>query len=311
MTKLNPDTQFPISDAAVASILTLYNIFDFTYSKITQGIANTTLLITAPSTRYVLRLYAQGRKTDEEIYFELSFQEYLRDNGIPIPLVLSNMREDQLSHVILENTTWQAILMEHVPGSSKTTEHTETLLRELATYQATMHLLGSSFSNPNTQGKPWDSLVDFYASSITDRTRYSDETTGFIERAQAYVCQLSSELPRGYNHLDLDLDGNVIVDQGHVRAIIDFDDVEYSPIVVCIGFSLWNILCDENFEKVKDYLNFYEKVRPLQNLEREALRNILMYRNYKIGLVRLLKSNSDEVQSRILEMEKEIPSLEI
>ena|SRR3989338_1345656 len=111
MSKLHPDKQFPVSKEMLAPVLSKYGISDFTFESLHQGIANTSVRIESAGKRYVLRLYRQDRKTDVEIEFELSFQDYLRANGIPIPTVYKNQDGRELSTVEAGGNRFQAILM--------------------------------------------------------------------------------------------------------------------------------------------------------------------------------------------------------
>ena len=67
------------------------------FKPINQGIENTSLFIESEDKRYVLRVYRQKRKTNEDISFEIQFQDYLRENRIPIPLMFPNLQGEELS----------------------------------------------------------------------------------------------------------------------------------------------------------------------------------------------------------------------
>lgn len=308
--KFDPQNKFESSFKNVAKILSRYGIKEFSYKVFLDGIANVTLYVSTAERRYVLRVYTQQRKKDSDIHFELCFQKYLREAGIPIPVFYNNLSNEELTVVEIRGRRWQAVLMEFIEGHSKTQEHTPELISELATFQARMHVLGTQFkvSAPRPYSK-WNVLVDVYAKDFTDTSSYSEKIQKFINRTKRFSCPLDLTLPYGYNHLDLDLDGNVIVKENKINGIVDFDDLAYSPIAVCLGYSLWNVLHDGNIEKMMSYLECYRKIRPLIQKELDIIPHIVLYRNHKIGMVRLMKTKKAECMERILAIEPDIQKL--
>ncbi len=312
MYKLNPEKQISVNKEVITKILGRYSIYNFTFNPVNQGITNTSFVIESLNKKYLLRIYAQGKNT-EEILFEISFQDHLRENNIPIPLIYKNVSGEKLSLVEIDEKEWQCILMEFVEGKSVTENPNQELISELAQIQAKIHILGIEFGN--TKDKPNKILVDLHDSStekLIEIPIKKQEVFDFVERAKNYKYHLNENLPYGYNHLDIDFDGNVLVKDNKINAILDFDDLKYSPAVVCLGYSLWNILDDEGLDAMKYYLSEYQKVRPLNNLELESLNHIILFRNYQIGLIRLIlwKENTQikNIEDLIV-LEKEIPLL--
>jgi Ser/Thr protein kinase RdoA (MazF antagonist) len=307
--KLNPENQINLNKETLDKMLKAYNIFDFTFESIKQGIENSSAFIENNKKKYVLRVYAQGKK-DENIAFEINFQDYLREHGMPIPIIYKNNDGEELTIIEIDNKRWQVVLMDFVEGKNVTTKPSYDLISELAQMQAKMHLLGIEFAKLNP--KPihlWTDLHDRFASKINKIPDYSQEVLDLIERIKKYNYPLNSELPYGYNHLDIDFDGNVITKDNKINGVIDFDDLKYSPIIVCLGYSLWNILNDQGIESMKYYLNEYEKVRPLNAVEYEALPNVVFFRNYVMAVIWLLfweKNTSMKNIQDVLKLEKEI-----
>ncbi len=313
MQKLDPEKQIIISHNTIGKILDSYSISDFTFQPITEGIANTSFVIESAGKKYVLRVYAQDKRSHEDILFEVSFQDYLRLHGIPIPVIYPNKEGKELTVTEIDGKYWQSILMQFAEGKSVTEHPSTTLITELAKLQAKMHLLGLTFAGEtNKPKKPWNELRDSLAVKLKNISIQNESVQAFIERVKQYSYRLNPELPHGYNHLDIDFDGNVLTHENTVSAIVDFEDLEYSPIVVCLGYSLWNILDDEGLDAMQKYLSEYEKIRPLTPLELEALPYVIFFRNYVIGIVRLLLWEKDTpIQDfeNILKLEKEIPNL--
>lgn len=313
MQKLEPQNQIHISEATIAIFLEQYAIFSFTFAPIDEGIANTSLRIESNNKKYVLRIYAQERKNDDAILFEIRFQDYLRERGIPIPFIYPTVGGKELSVVTIDGKRWQGVLMEFVEGESVTEHPSPELTAQLAGLQAKIHQLGIEFAkNTHLPHVPWPDLHDSLAVKIKTIPAGGPQVEAFIERVKAYKYPLNPDLPHGYNHLDIDFDGNVLTKDNHVKGIVDFDDLSYSPSIVCLGFSLWNILDDQGEEAMRHYLAEYEKTRPLTVAERRALPHVIFFRNYVIAIVRLLlweeETDKDDIEN-ILELEKRIPTL--
>lgn len=306
MSKLSAE-KIDLTRDVVEQILQSYRITDFTFKPFTQGIANTTVGITSNGRQYVLRIYALNRKTDDQILFELDFQNYLRRNGVPIPNVCTTIAGDKLTIVHANKKRWQVVLFEFVEGRSKTRNHTLRLTKELALLQARMHVLGRQFPVANTiDMSRWGVLQDYYACYLTDTSNYSVDIGDFISKAKRFSYEFQQPLPYSYNHLDLDLDGNVIVNSGRIQAVIDFDDLAYSPSVVCLGYSLWNVLHDAGLIRAKQYLAHYEQVRPLSEYERQVLPDVVRFRNYEIGALRLFRTGNIACMERPMQIEATI-----
>jgi Ser/Thr protein kinase RdoA (MazF antagonist) len=297
----------------IARILEEYGISNFTFTPIKQGIENMSFRIQSGEKEYVLRVYRHKKKPEADIQLELNFQEILRSNNIPVPPICSTDGGKEIVTTTSDGKEHHAILMAFVEGASVTKDPSKALCAELATYQARMHLLGIEFAQvADISKRLWNDLRDGIAEKVKDPSAYGKEAQAFIDRVKKYRHSLSPELPYGYNHLDIGFDGNVITQEDHVAAIIDFDDLKYSPIVACLGFALRNILADEGEEAARHYLTEYEKTRSLSQLERETLPRVIFFRNYVIGITRLLshENNPSEVNMRdILRLEEEIPTL--
>ncbi len=310
--KLEPDDQINLTKDILAGLLVAYDISDFTFEPISEGIANSSARVESGGRKYVVRVYAQG-KNDDDILFEINFQDYLRAHGIPIPMIHKSNDGKELIIAEVGHKRWQAILMDFVEGQSVTTRPSYELIAELAHLQAKMHLLGMEFVKSTAAPKKiWPDLHDSLAAKVENTSVGGQEVQALLQRIKAYRYLLSPDLAYGYNHLDIDFDGNVLTKDNRVSGIVDFDDLQYSPVIVCLGYSLWNILDDEGIDAMKHYLKEYEKVRPLNSLEYEALPNVVFFRNYVICIVRLLLWDNDtpiEDITSLIRLEKEIPKL--
>lgn len=309
MPKLAAEKQINGTKKNLARILDAYGIFDFSSRLLTGGIENSSFCIESVGKKHVLRIYRQDKKSATDIVFELKFQDLLREKGIPIPLIFRTASGSELASAYIAGKTWHAILMEFVEGSNLTRHYSPQLMSELATYQSRMHHLGLALGERTNKPKvKWKELRDSIANTVLNTSVYDQEEQKFIWRVREYHHLLSPDLPHGFNHLDLDLDGNILTRDNHIVAILDFDDLEYSPIITCLGYTLWDILFLEGEERMREYLAEYVSRRALSNLEYETLPHILFFRNYVIGIIDLvIFKNRGNIQ-KILRLEREIPT---
>lgn len=311
MKKLDQENQIVVTTDVLGLIVNNYTqIGEFNFSLIEEGISNTSLIIQSLDKKYILRIYAQNRSNDEDIMLEVQFQDFLRSHGIPIPVIYSNKHDNKLTISEVDGKRWQCLLFEFLDGESVTIHPSQELITDLATIQAKMHQLGLSFSQEVApRNKKLIELHDSLVHQIKVPPLQGKEILDFVERVKTFKFILNQELPYGYSHLDIDFDGNVLTKNSKVTGIIDFDDLHYSPAVVCLGYSLWNILDDEGQESMWLYLKEYEKIRPLTEIERETLPHIVFFRNYMIGVIRLFlwdeTTDIKDIQD-ILKLEKEI-----
>ena len=304
--KLETSNKFTPTRETISLILEDYGIKVFKFTLITTGIANTTIVISARRKKYILRVYAQHRKKNTEILFEINFQNYLRINGTPVPEVYLNKNGKYVTRLKTGKLYWQSLLMDFVPGTNNT-KHTPRLIKDLAIIQARMHILGTRFkSKIKRKEKSWKKLEDYYAVYVKNYSKCSIQEKEFIFRAKKFAYEINVKLPFGYNHLDLDLDGNVIVENNRIRGVVDFDDLSYSPVVVCFGYSLWNVLHDEGIIGMNLYRKHYEAVRPLGKNEVSVLPHVILFRNYEIGALRFYKTGDPSCLARPLEIEREV-----
>jgi hypothetical protein len=107
MNKLSPENLFVPSQKNVRGILARYNVPLTRFEHATSGIENLTLIVWSQRKKYVLRVYPQKKKSDAAILLELDFMSHLRNNGLPLPAIISS--SDNQPFVVYEfgNKKWQ------------------------------------------------------------------------------------------------------------------------------------------------------------------------------------------------------------
>lgn len=310
MAKVDEENQLNITQENLSIILKKYEIEDFTFEVFSLGIANTSVKIITSDKIYVLRVYSYGRKPDAEIILESEFQDYLREKGVPIPTIYKNKNNDELSHIEVEGRIWQVVLMEFKKGIILN-NYPDDLLVELAQIQAKMHILGMDFAkNIKKHYRVMREMQDTIwptKQEVIVPPGLNPEIKPFMERARRMNVQINPELPHGYNHLDLDFEGNILIEENHISAILDFDDLTYSACIICLGYTMWHILfVTGDWDKVYFYLNEYRKGRDLTSLELKTLPEIMLFRNYVLGIIEFALHKNYERVEKILGLEKSI-----
>ena len=310
MQKIDPKNQIVVSQDSLATILAEYGIYDFKFEEIKSGAENTTIKITTQEKDSILRIYRHQKKTDQDINLELEFQEYLQNLDIPIPQVYPNLNGQKLSTVEYKGKSWQVLLIEYL-GTSDFKKYTPKLLTSLATTQATMHLAGIKFAKKfKSHNMVWDEFKEEIIDKNPGVKIDGEKATDFLKRAKKFEVTLSNDLEHGYNHLDFDPSGNIIIQNNKIKGIIDFDDLAYSACIACLSFTLWHILYTTlNINLAKKYIGEYEQTRFIDKKERVVIPQMLLFRTYEFGVIELIARQSQNNLAQIIKLEKLIPTL--
>lgn len=306
MTKLNPETQVNLTKQLLSKILSNYNLKALSFTIAKSGIENTTALITTAENKYALRIYRQNKKKETHIQQEVDFMTLLRKNRLPVPEVFLNDKGSFITNFEARGSTWNCILMELMPGKNPKV-YSRKMITSMAQTQAIMHKLGMRFAKTQPESKSLTILKEGYFIKNINRAKLKNKNIiAFINRADKFVVRLDPKLPHGFNHLDFDAYGNVLINNDKVSAILDFDDLMLSPIIVCLGYSLWGTLCATNkMSNISLYIQEYEKIRKLSGLEKSYLQNILVFRNYVIGSLLVMFSGEKKIKdlNKIIKLE--------
>lgn len=286
-------TQQSISKEYVATFLSQYNLIDqdFNFKPATSGIENTTIIISVASGKnYVLRVYRPDKKTRSDIALEIDFMRQLQDAGLAVPEIYPNKSDDYITSLTYQDTEQHAILMKYVAGHHAES-YSHHLISQLAVAQAKIHQIGIHLAG-NERLKPTEQTLreTEFTRLATPEMLVDKSIADLIDRAAKYTVTLSSDLSYGYSHFDYDVE-NVLIDTNeNIQAILDFDDMHYAPVVKCLAFTLWHILIvHQSPELLAHYIQSYETIRPLKDLEKSYILQIMLSRHYAIGALSLLR----------------------
>ncbi len=118
----------------------------------------------------------------------------------------------------------------------------------------------------------------------SDNSSFQD----FLMCVKAFVVELDPSLPAGMSHFDVDID-NILTEDDRITAMLDFDDAQYMSLIVCPGYTLWDVLFEEGGspERMARYLRIYQEIRQRTQREKELLPQVILFRHYAIATFRM------------------------
>jgi O-antigen/teichoic acid export membrane protein/Ser/Thr protein kinase RdoA (MazF antagonist) len=246
---------FGATNQDMISILAPYGVRNFTFERLLNGSSSYTFLVRTGSSAAVMRIYKQGKKSNRQIREEFAFTNFLLSKGLKVPRVFKNLNGQTLSHATIEKVSWQAILMSYEAGQHP--EHyTRPFMNDMARSQAKMHVLGRDYAIENKSA----------TQSIADNQR------------QRWFCVFLILAPRGLSHFDYDA-SNILAEDNTITSILDFEDIRYGPLFICLFFTLTRIYdAQSSIEDLRYYLGVYERTRQLKIFERCVLNLALAVR---------------------------------
>lgn len=300
--KIDAEKQFTPSHERIAEILESYDLQLVAYKSAQSGIENCTLFVDTSKGNYVLRIYRQDKKTNEAIIAEFDFVQYLSKHAIPVAPAIKNLN----GHYVTYYSEWQAILMLYVGGTHAALYDTD-LIMQLATTQANMHLLAATYTTPPALQRRLTILKDTYFLPKVDMTTVCSEAQPLLDRAARYAVTLPSGLPAGVCHMDYDVNNILVNDNHDIAAVLDFDDATLAPFAACLGYTLWDIMSQEDKGLVDDYLAIYMSVRSMTKAELDIIGSVMLFRHYMITALIALDGDMDaETASRYARVENKI-----
>ena len=236
----------------VNSFLKQYELQDPIFnSNIMRGDRSAIVIFTKNSEKRVLKVYNTRYQTIPRMQEEINFTAYLNNQGVPSPKILDNKRGKLISKVHCNDNSWIGVVMEFAYGSHPNSYSTR-LLRDMGRTQARLHTIGE----------------DYY-------TTYRNPA---ISLPKGAVSILLRWLPTGLSHFDLSSD-NIVVRNGRVNNILDFDGMRHDPLIVCTLFSLMCIYKNQpDVISLETYLLAYGSVRTLTSSERILIRLVFAIR---------------------------------
>lgn len=256
---------------------------------LTGGLINANYVLTAGERRFVVRSYRRTREL-EDIEYELLAVEFLAAAGFPTASPVRSLTGRLLGEVAGHTVA----MFEYIDGTqapSRSGGFGSFDLRlgcEVGAAVGRMHRLTWDLTLPvrrAERGDPLRRLDEFLATveSWTGRDRVPGLErfiAGVAEVATELKSTLTPEIPVGLVHADIS-ERNVVVDpDGHLLALLDFDDCveSYRLYDLCSLLFSWGL--DEerrlDLERAAQLVTAYTAARPITSAERDALPGLLM-----------------------------------
>jgi homoserine kinase type II len=259
-----------VSDEALREFLALYDIGEVvSFKGIAEGVENSNFLLRTARSQFILTLYEKRVKAAELPFF-IGLMEHLAERGVTCPQPVRSRTAEALGELAgrpAAIVTFLDGLWIRRPNVGHCGEVGQALAR--------MHLAGADFHLQRVNSlslEGWPTLLraaEARANEVAPRLR--EETTaelGFLESFWP------KGLPTGVIHADL-FNDNVFFLGERLSGLIDFyfacNDALAYDLAICL--SAWCFEPDNEFNvsKGRAMITGYERVRPLEDAEIEAL----------------------------------------
>ena len=259
-----------VSDEALRDFLALYDIGDvISFKGIAEGVENSNFLLRTAASQFILTLY-EKRVRPADLPFFIGLMEHLAKRGVTCPQPVRNRAGEALG----ELAGRPAAIVTFLDGlwvRRPTVRHCSEVGQALAR----MHLAGADFGLRRVNALSlagWPPLLHA-AEARADEVapRMGEESATELAFLQAHW---PAGLPTGVIHADL-FNDNVFFLGEKLSGLIDFyfacNDALAYDLAVCL--SAWCFEPDNEFNvsKGRALISAYERVRPLSEIEVEAL----------------------------------------
>ena len=259
-------------------IETQYGITVLSIERITKGVVNESYKVVTNEAAYIFRVYTN--KNVETVQFEVDVLRKLATSDFVSPHIIPCISGEY----ILDFDERPSVLCTYIEGDIKETL-TCNELTELGRQLATLHELLGNFE-PTVKKGTWepDVLVSLYKEKgrtviLTSHTHDAKEVVAFCDE---YLTEttFNESLPKGITHQDVKHE-NVIVRDGTVVGIIDFDNAYYGTLL----YDLLTTVMWEGYngsvlqgERVTAIISGYQSVRALTQNEKDYIYEALKLR---------------------------------
>lgn len=264
------------------TILSKYRLGDFIrFEPLVAGTVQTNFLLQTTQGTFVFRYYENRSK--KSVQFESSLMKYLHQKRYPCPAQFKNKDGVYVGGYKRKPfVIFEFVAGEHIPNPNH--EQKQQLIQKVAQ----LHHLTQGFQPRNI-----DKRLNYTVENCRNLAHKQAKSVGTID-AQAKLkwfenelitLSLPAALPRGVCHCDFH-SSNVLFKNGEFKALIDFDDANYTylsydlaallnPFVRSFKWDTWfNFGKDEDifdFGEAQETVAEYIKHRVLSSVEKEHL----------------------------------------
>lgn len=274
-----------LSKDEISSILSLYHLDGLeSYGGVAEGSVHVSCWVRVQGRRYVLRL--SPKKRFQDLVYEKDLLGFLSRCGLPVPRVVQNVASGAF-------TPWEirgryVSLFDAIEGRALGVFEVEPEhVRSVGDFLGQLHQVGTRFLGYRRGDRDLQVVgarVDRLKRSLqTYRLprRAAPDITRLLGELEAQVAR-KHELPEGVVHGSLTIE-RARWRQGRLASVVDFERASAGPYVwdlaVAANAWCWEPSASQHGEpagtfdraRVRALLHGYCAVRPLSNLERDAL----------------------------------------
>lgn len=262
-------------EESIKTILSYYEIGSLISKHVyTSGTVQENIQLHTDKGIYVLKHYKS--RSIEYVKFELSLIEHLNKNSFCSPMLFKTKSGELFS--LFKNKV--VVIYECIEGEHKDVlkyDHLDQLIRKVAE----LHLNTENLQLKGYKHR-WNYGQEFCKKYI--RTHLKDKNNLASEQKKQWLINelnnltLPDKLSKGIIHGDLDT-SNIIFEKQVIKAIIDFDDSNYTylvfDIIGLIDRRNYKFLSNKYFELISYIINKYGEVRSLNDTDIVYLFDVL------------------------------------
>lgn len=258
--------------------------------SIGQGIDNKNFYVYGDENKFFLKVY----QTDDldEINYEIEILRELKNKNN------RNMFFPTIRNEMFFINQKPAVLFDYIPGKSLLLKDINSpILRKVASVQAGMHYILSNYKPINEKFR--FPIFDF---SFPKSFTIDNPSLQSMINVEANLLEDESKTINKINfkksiiHEDLNTENIILGDDGEV-SFVDFSDSHYAEIISDIATSIKELILNKkglDFNLMKDYLDSYQKVSPIENIEISLLPFLLRRRTVFMITYLSHKQNRDK-----------------
>ena len=275
----------------ITSILENYDIGSLeSFSPIQEGIENTNYKILVDKKNYILTIY-EKRVDENDLPFFCSLTSNLHSKKFKCPLPIKNKMGKEISNFRNKKLT----ILSYIQGET-IKDLTVDMCFKIGTETAKLHLLTKKMKLSRKNSLSVKSWINMY-SKLEKKINQNDKKLISFNLLDVEK-NWPQNLPIGIIHGDIFWD-NIIFFNNEVNGIIDYtfscSDFYAYEIAICInsiGFDKKNNGMEFNKSKTLGFLKGYEKIRKINQNEKNALQILCKGASLRFLLTRLIDFNT-------------------
>lgn len=256
-----------VSDAELEAFLSEYDIGEaVSFKGIAEGVENTNFVLTTDKGQYMVTLY-EKRVDPKDLPFFLGLMDHLAERGINCPRPIHG-RDGRALRALAGKPAAITSFLQGMWPRRMTVKHCGLIGEALAGF----HLAGRDFAlkRPNALSVAgWRPVYEGARPHIDQALAHEIEA-----ELDEFETHWPKNLPAGVIHADL-FNDNVFFLHDKLTGIFDFyfacNDFLAYDVAICLNAWCFEIDNSFNATKARTLLQGYDKVRPLEAAERQAL----------------------------------------